>query len=414
MNQNYLYNKSYKYDYLNSSEKKDESLTENLFLSQFNSPKKIELTSKLENHNSNSEKKNPKLFITSDINKDRKKVDYSDFQELQSSTNSKYLILKETNYFFKKEENLKSVKKKFDFCFEKINGYIYLLFACLLGTIVNFLHKYATQNNISFITLLIYRGIFLTIFCCLFLYVYFKELKEYFDKKEINSLLIRGLVNSIAKCCILSSLNHIRLNTLELLLRTGNIMSVFLGYFLINEIVTKWDIFNLIATFFGIIFILKPNFIFGSLNISNSNSVDKPFGIFLACTCAFIVAIMNILTKKLLKNFHEVYIVLIMGISSTILGIILNEIYSLEYSVTPFFFIYILFVSILEFYSLYYTFKAIKYETITKLSPYFNSRIVFSVIITYIFHRQIDIYDLIGSIIIVILYINVLYQMNCQ
>lgn len=308
------------------------------------------------------------------------------------------------------KKNFLIMQTKLKFYFYKLQGFIYILFGCFLGTFVNFFYKYATQNEVNAITLLLYRGINLTLFSAFYLYLYFPVLKSQFDKTQIRSLISRALMNSIGMCLVLTSLNYIRLNTLELLLRTGNLMSVFLGYYLINEIVTRWDLLSLFGTFVGIIFILKPHFIFGEANEPHYHAGDSPFGIFLAVTCAFIIAVANILTKKLLSFFNEIYLILVMGISSIFFGIFLTMINNLEFGIGIFFVFYIFFVSIVEFFAVYYTFKSFKYESVTKLSPFFNSRIVFSVGITYVYFGQIDVYDLFGSSIILAIYIYSSYM----
>jgi len=300
-------------------------------------------------------------------------------------------------------------KKDFYFYFNKLQGYIYILFGSFLATIVNFLFKFGAQDDVNTIILIFFRGIFLTFFSVIYLCLDFNYLRNQFNKTQIKSLLIRALMNSIGIILILISVNHLRLNTLELLLRTGNLMSVFVGYYLINEVITKWDLLSLFGTFFGIVFILKPAFLFGDSLKNNSHS-DSLFGILLATSCAFIIAIANVLSKQLLKFFHEIYLLLVMGVSSIILGFGISLILKFNFSLRFQVLIYYFCVTLIEFFALYFTLKSFKYESVTKISPFFNSRIVYAVVITYIFYGQIDFFDLIGSIIILSIYIYSSYK----
>ncbi len=211
-------------------------------------------------------------------------------------------------------------------------------------------------------------------------------------------------MNSIGWGLTIASISHIRFTTLELILRSGNIMSVFLGYYLINEVVTKWDIFSLIGTFFAMILILKPKFIFGFDDTNNLHQEDKPIGIILAFSCAIVIAVANVLTKKLTDFFHPVYIILVIGFSSIIFGIISIQISNLSYQIEYSFFIYIVLASLIEFFSYYFIFKSFECESVTKLSPFFNSRIVFAVLLTFFLYGKIDILDSVGTMTIISIY----------
>lgn len=405
--EDYSENKNFNLKYKNR-----EDLKESLLCNSNNSPKIDKINPKINEFSNlkvNNKLKNNLLFFEENyplnkfITSKSKILSNGECQcDFENYNNSK-------QNFLGNRKKIEIEKDNIWFYFYKLRGYIYILFGCFLATIVNFLSKFATMKDLNPITLLFYRGIFLAIYSIIYLFLNFNELKNQFVKDQYKSLLIRGLMNSVGVGLVLISLNYLRLNTLELLLRTGNLMSVFVGYYFLNEVVTKWDLLSLFGTFFGIIFILKPNFIFGNQLENNSHS-DSFFGIILAITCAFIIAIANVLSKQLLTYFHEIYLLIAMAFCSIILGIILLLILKLSFSIEFFFLIYVSFVTVIDFFALYYTLKSLKYESVTKISPFFNSRIVFSVIITYLYYGQIDFYDLLGSTIILSIYIYSSYK----
>jgi drug/metabolite transporter (DMT)-like permease len=199
-----------------------------------------------------------------------------------------------------KDEN-KSLKQGnfIDKCLKiasNVKGYLYILFGYLLTTISSFLFKHFTnEKGIEPVTLICFRGSFFCIFSGIYILLYFDNLKK-FSTRHVGSLVIRSSINGLGMLLIVYALKYIRVSTLELILRTGNSsLSLIIGYFLLGEKVTIFDVYGLLSSLVGVVLILKPDFIFGTTHAGD----DQFLGIVYAFICAFFGSWALVITKKL-------------------------------------------------------------------------------------------------------------------
>lgn len=287
-----------------------------------------------------------------------------------------------------------------------IQGYLYNLLGNFLSCIAFFIFKhYSKTKNIAPETLMAYRGFFFCIYSGIYILIFFKGLHK-FDITYIRRLLLRSSINAVGMTINIYALNNLRVSTCELILRFGNVMSVFMGYFILDEKVTKYDMFGLMSTCIGVVLILKPVFIFGE----NTQGEDKFIGALFAFISAFLISWGVIITKKLLDQFEMIYTIFCIGLVGCVLSIILTQIRGIDIHLNLENFLGVGGTIMIEFWAVMLNFYSLKFEPVVKLAPFYNSRIIFSVIIVYLLTGDIDFLDILGVSLIVMTYIYISVQ----
>jgi drug/metabolite transporter (DMT)-like permease len=285
--------------------------------------------------------------------------------------------------------------------------YFYLLFGLFFQTANKFIHKYMISKDVHPFTITAYRGMIYCSISIIFISFEFNKKDNKFDPKRIHQLLFRGLLNGAGIMGGIFSISLIRLSTLELLLRTGNIMTLFMGYLFLNEQISKYDIFGFMSTLLGVILIIRPSIFFGR---SNEEDLDKPLGIIIVLGMTFIVAVGQVTSKSLLKRFNEIYLIFAMGLLNLLMAIIGANIFNVPlyqpWSLLPF----NILTSCMEYTGTYFCFKALSIESIAKLSPFYNAKIIYSVVLTYFIYNDITFLDVLGTGIIISTYAYLSYK----
>jgi drug/metabolite transporter (DMT)-like permease len=283
----------------------------------------------------------------------------------------------------------------------ELRAYIYVLFGLLCQTLVYAYWQTLVEKHIDEFAISSYRGTFYCIFGMVDLIRNYHKPHYKSDTSQLPTLLFRGMVNGVGITLILFCVGLVRLSTMELLLRTGNIMSTFLSYCFLKEVITRYDIYGLFTTFFGVILIIRPAFLFGS----SENKSDSIEGIIITSGCTLLVALGQLASKKLMNFYNEFHLIFVMGFSNLLVGmmgsVITNKPVYLPLDIV----VRLFFCTLLEYIGNYYIFKAYSLESVVKLSPFFNAKIVFAVILTYIISRDISFWDVLGSIIIISSYV---------
>jgi drug/metabolite transporter (DMT)-like permease len=287
-----------------------------------------------------------------------------------------------------------------------IQGYLYNLLGNFLSCVAFFIFKhYTNTKGIPPETLMAYRGCFFCIYSGIYILLDFKNLQK-FDITYIKTLLFRSSVNGVGMMLVIYALKNLRVSTCELILRFGNVMSVFMGYLILNEKVTIYDIYGLISTGIGVILILKPVFIFGQ----QTQGEDKFIGALLAFVCAFLISWGVVITKKLLEKFDMIFTIFCMGLIGCFVSITFAQFRGIDISIDLENLIGVASTIMIEFCAVMLNFKSLKYEPVVKLAPFYNSRIIYSVIMVYILTGDIDFLDIFGVSLIVITYIYISVQ----
>lgn len=289
-----------------------------------------------------------------------------------------------------------------------IKGYLYMLFGNLLTTLANYLYKYATANKIYPTTLIMYRGVYFCIYSTIAIALSDKKVKKEFQLSKIKPLLIRSLISSIGKTMAVFALMNLRVSTFEILLRTGNTLGVFTGYLFLNEVITGYDIQGILGSLIGVIFILKPSIFFG--NQDDGKTGDNQLGIMLGLGVASIFIFATVLTKTVMKVFNEFYLTFLMGLMAIIFSMVYALIIGLDMAVEFHTIYFTFFITFFDFSGMVFIFRAYSLEDITKLTPFSNSKILYSMVINYVLFNNIDIFDVIGASIIICVYVYISYK----
>jgi drug/metabolite transporter (DMT)-like permease len=317
--------------------------------------------------------------------------------EKDNNKNSTLLTLSKNTEFKKSEIFIK---------IRSIQGYLYNLLGNLMSCIAFFIFKhYTNTRGVPAETLMSFRGGFISIYALIYILIDFKNLNK-FDINYMKPLILRSSVNAVGMMIVIYALQNLRVSTCELILRVGNVMSVFMGYFILNEKVTIYDIYGLISTSIGVILILKPVFIFGE----GPPGEDKFIGVVLAFICAFLISFGVVITKKVLEKIHLIYTIFSMGVVGCLFSIMFGQYKGVNISVEFSDLVGIALTIFIEFCAILLNFTSLQYEPIVKLAPFYNSRIIYAVILVYFISGNIDFLDIFGVILIVATYVYISIQ----
>ncbi|XP_076347436.1 solute carrier family 35 member G1-like [Tachypleus tridentatus] len=131
---------------------------------------------------------------------------------------------------------------------------------------------YSTQTtlfklitNITKETILIYRGIYMTVFSCPFI---IHDRQSFFIKSPFHyfMLVLRGLCGTGAAVLMYNSLNFLPLGDATVLMMTETIFTTLLALIILREKVLLMDVLAIIIAMLGIILIARPPFIFSGLD----------------------------------------------------------------------------------------------------------------------------------------------------
>ena len=284
----------------------------------------------------------------------------------------------------------------------ELRAYLMTIFSCFLQCVMSYMFKYWTgTRGMPIFILVAMRGSILAIYAIFFIAINFEDVSKRFNLKKIHHLAIRSGITAFGSISFIYALAFLRVSTAEILLRVGVVMSVYLSFCLLKEKVTIYDVYSLFGTLVGVVFILKPAFLFGG----STNGEDTIFGLFCGSCVAVISAFGITLSKKLMNDFDEKFIILAMGLGTVIIVFIIWQISGYTYEFTLYDMLGLVVTMAGEFLSFVLMFKSMKLESIPKLAPFTNSRLVFAVLIGMIFFNSVDRYDIIGIALIIGVYV---------
>jgi drug/metabolite transporter (DMT)-like permease len=289
----------------------------------------------------------------------------------------------------------------------QLRGYIYILFGLFLQTLIYFIWKFMAEKDVSPFAIGAYRGLFICLFSLIAILRSLQSTSHKFRISKLSTLLFRGMISGVGVTGIIFCVGLVRLSTMELLLRTGNIMCVFLGYFFMHESISKYDIYGIFSTFAGVILIIRPNFIFEH-NIDEVE--DSTVGILITLCLAFLIALGQISSKALMEYFNEFYLIFSMGLCNILISVVGSNIMNVSTYLSWDLVGISLFSALLDFFGFYFVFKSLQIEPIVKLSPYYNSKVVYAVVLSYFLYSDICFWDILGTLIIVSTYIYLSFK----
>ena len=136
----------------------------------------------------------------------------------------------------------------------------YFIIQVILVAIVNFLVKFLT--NVPAFEMLYLRSVLVYLFN-------FAIMTEYGidpypeDQRKMRFLAMRGIFNFLATCFYVLSIKILTVTEATTLFYTNSIWIGFLGWFLLKDRISRYEILASLFGFAGIMFVIRPDIIFG-------------------------------------------------------------------------------------------------------------------------------------------------------
>lgn len=223
-----------------------------------------------------------------------------------------------------------------------------------------------------------------------------KQMQITYDKDTTHILVKRIVAGYIGSILINLSTNYLRVNTANVIYNFYGVMCCLIAGIVLNEIVTRRDIFFIMSFFLSACMIIKPFF---------GEGEDSLVGIILGIGGALGYCFMAV-NQKFLKNKVEgVAINFYFGIAYLVGGIINHFLLGNQSFVFTFqAFSYLLFLGCLQNFNWYLYILAINSGKVSYILPFENTNVVFSLLLgQFILHESCDFLDVTGTLCIVII-----------
>ena len=156
-------------------------------------------------------------------------------------------------------------------------GLIFTIFSCMYGIFVKLAPSYSSFNH-AFIRYFV--G--LVIISCI---LYKKRINVWGQKSSRKLLITRGIVGSLTIIFGLMALKYLEVSDFETIIKSSILITGLMGRIYLKEKITTAHIFTFILTSIGVLFILRPTFLFQLEKDFESNFkpnitlADEVFGI---------------------------------------------------------------------------------------------------------------------------------------
>lgn len=223
------------------------------------------------------------------------------------------------------------------------------------------------------------------------------ELTRNWEKTKL--LIWRSLFGALCNFCLFQSLQNMRISSAFTIFNVSPIITTLLSVIFLGFTMTNMDIFAFISCFFSVILITKPAFIFPS----DLESEDKLIGIIWAVTSMCFSGVAVFLNKKIGKDFHFISNLYMMGVFFIIVScffLMISE--NGLRTMSLFSFCLAALMSVVFFASISCLAFSLSIGDPVKILPitYFGV-VLNSFYNVLIFHQSFDIFDFIGSFIII-------------
>lgn len=179
--------------------------------------------------------------------------------------NSSYTIANQSDL----EQEKREKKSLLTSLIEPVRGYLYgllfVVFAAAYAILLKLSPAYTSYN------LLAIRYVIQTI---LVAFLIFWSGADWFGPKgRRTALVVRGFSGACSVFFGIVSLKYLEISDVETLFNTTVITTAVLGRVFLNEKVTASHLFSLLITIAGVLFILKPHFLFSAAKHYNETSL---------------------------------------------------------------------------------------------------------------------------------------------
>ncbi|MGX3011803.1 DMT family transporter [Helicobacter sp. 23-1044] len=250
-------------------------------------------------------------------------------------------------------------------------GMLYMFLGALFFSFMNSALKILSQN-ITIHENLFFRGITMSVFVALLLWIRSKKRHKHHHKKGgWGKLLFRAVVGSISLYAMLYNVAHIELGTAIAFAQSAPIWTAIFAFFILRESLKISQIVSVCVGFIGVILISNPQ-----------TSNLPPFTIFCGIISATFAALAFISIRSLKGYFDDLEIMLSFGVVASVMGFVAILIAQDSFSALTFKdFFFIVVVGIMGTFGQYYITRAYTFAPAGIVAPIDYSRIVFSAVL---------------------------------
>jgi drug/metabolite transporter (DMT)-like permease len=230
--------------------------------------------------------------------------------------------------------------------------------------------------------------------------IFQKQKNKIVNANKIYQLILRCFFGALCNITLIESFKYTRISTSYTIFCTYPIFVSFLSVIYDNSKLRVFNIISYLACFISVIFISKPALFFEEKNEIN----DTSYGIFLAFISSLVNGIGVYLNKSIGDDFHCLFSLFLIGFWFILITALIIPFTDYGFSSIDFWAFLLILISALIFYAgLMLFIEAMNIGEPIKILPIFYFGIVFTLIYnSLIFGLSVDIFDIGGSLIILI------------
>lgn len=308
----------------------------------------------------------------------------------------KNIIDSTTDFFLKQENKFKN----------KNVAFVYMLLSALFFSIMALFVKYSKHIPPYQV---IYTRAFLNVFLCLIVIYYGKYEVAPKDPKTHKLLLRRGVLGGLALGFYFHSIYFLPLSIVAVLQRINPLWVGLFGALFYNEAYTILHFMITIVSFLGVIFIMKPSFLFGKSE-NTEEKYEYLIGVILALGNSILQSIIQ-LTIRELKDRSNIMTIVFYFNFFNLLFAGLGEFFENTIVLSLYDWLLMIIIGILGWLGQLTRARALFLEKAFFLSIVAYFQIIFSYLFdVFLLSESIDFFSYIGMFIIIIAMVTLIYK----
>ena len=292
---------------------------------------------------------------------------------------------------------------------------IYMLMGVFLFSFVNLGGKFITEffSEIEMSTVCFFRGLLPIILGLIYAKKYKIDIISEWkiDNRKTFLLFLRCFFGASCNYGLFEALKYMRISSAFTLYNTAPIFTSILSIYLFKSKFTKFDFFSLLICFFSVCLISKPGFL-SFLFHTNTAGEDSALGVLIVLGSAVISSCGILLNKYVARDFHYIQSTILYGvffIFDSLILVILDHVVKGDFYIFQNFFelkfnsfIICVLIGIINFLNTNVYIHSLNIGDPIVVLPLTYLGIVVNMIYnTFIFGKSTDIWDIIGSLMII-------------
>jgi len=283
-----------------------------------------------------------------------------------------------------------------------------IIAACICGSSQAFLTKSLfVKYGLGAYEQLYYRAICYVIFALIGLKMNNLKVTD-FDRRHTSKILLRALLGIILNICYVIGVSTMEVSIASVLFYINPIFMMLLATIFLGEVLKLPDILACLSSFLGVVFIIKPHFIFGNSFSKNGENPEQAegylFSAILMMVAALCTASVYIIFKKSGAKIHYFVMTFYYGLISVLVIPFIIMLFGIERSELRSEYVPVLILtSFLNFASSMCVYKAFTYDKASRLTTLSYSEILLTFFIdTIVLQTSIDGFSILGAIFITV------------